>query len=255
MIKKLVKKIVGINNVMYIQSFFLPESEKEMMKKRRAFYSQFLKTGDTYYDIGANFGNRIQPIIDMGLKIVAVEPQIECQKYLKCKFGKKISIVPFGLGAAEDVKTMYISDLNTISTFSKDFITSTQKSGRFSRYKWSRERQIRLTTFDKLIKEYGIPRFAKIDVEGFEHEVLKGLTQPIETISIEYAVPEQSDNAVQCLKRICEISGNKIRCNYSIGGSMEWALKEWLTPDQMIAEINSERFIKTGFGDIYFQYK
>ena len=35
------------------------------------------------------------------------------------------------------------------------------------------------TTLDELIAAYGIPAFVKIDVEGMEHEVLAGLSQPV----------------------------------------------------------------------------
>ncbi len=254
MIKKLLLNTVGISNIMYLRSLFISQKEKEMIEKRKNFYLQFLNSGDTYYDVGANYGNRIYPIINSGINIIAVEPQYECLKYLKRKFGNKIKLVPMGLGPKVEEKTMFISDAHTISTFSEDFIESTKKSGRFSMYNWNVKRQIKMTTLDNLIAEFGLPRFIKIDVEGFEIEVLKGLTHPIDTISYEYAVPEQTDKAVLCLQRIMEISNNKVSCNYSIGESMKWALTEWLTPEQMIAEITSQKFTDTGFGDIYIKY-
>ncbi len=156
-----------------------------------------------------------------------------------------------GLGPKVEEKTMFISDAHTISTFSEDFISTTQNSGRFRQYNWNVKRQIKMTTLDNLISKFGLPQFIKIDVEGFEIEVLEGLTKAINTISYEYAVPEQTDNAVLCLQRIMEISDNKVSCNYSIGESMKWALTEWRTPEQMIAEIKSQKFTDKGFGYIY----
>lgn len=253
--KKLIKKAIGSDNVVYLRSFFLSKKEKDLLLKRKLFYSQFLKKGDLYFDVGANYGNRIQPVIDIGLKIIAIEPQSKCINYLKKRYGNKITIVPKGLGSKEEVKTMFISNTSTISSFSQDWITSTKESGRFNQYEWNEERQIDMTTLDNLIDEFGLPRFIKIDVEGYELEVLKGLTKPVQMISFEYTVPEQTDRAIQCLQRIMDITGNHITCNYSIAERMEWALKEWLTPEQMLLELKSERFIKSGgFGDMYVNY-
>jgi FkbM family methyltransferase len=232
---------------------FILSKRKRFKHKRRLFYSQFLSKGDLYFDVGANYGNRIEPVIDLGINIIAVEPQQECIDSLQKQFGNRITIVPMGLGEREEEKTMYISDANTISTFSEEWISSTQQSGRFSHHNWNEQRRIKMTTLDNLISRYGVPRFIKIDVEGFETEVLKGLSTPVEIISFEYAVPEQTGRAIECLQRINDISGGKILCNYSVGESMKWALKKWLSADEMLAEIKSERFTKSDFGDIYIK--
>jgi hypothetical protein len=43
-----------------------------------------------------------------------------------------------------------------------------------------------MVTLDGLIARYGVPRYIKIDVEGFEIEVLAGLSQPVPLISVEF---------------------------------------------------------------------
>lgn len=205
-----------------------------------------------YFDVGANFGNRIEPIINKDLKIVAVEPQKECIDFLKEKYGSRITIVPKGLGEKVETRTMYISDANTLTSFSKEFINKTQESGRFSQYNWREEQEIEITTLDKLIEIYGVPKFIKIDVEGFEFEVLKGLSHSVDYISFEYAVPEMKDSILNCVNRIDEISKNKeVFFNYSIGETMEWSLNNWLSATEMRAEISGDRFLNSEFGDIY----
>ena len=65
------------------------EMKSEEFKKRKRFYSQFLNQGNIYFDIGANYGNRIAPITTLKLKrIVAVEPQQYCCDHLKISIKK-----------------------------------------------------------------------------------------------------------------------------------------------------------------------
>jgi hypothetical protein len=104
-----------------------------------------------------------------------------------------------------------------------------------------------------LIEEFGVPQFIKIDVEGYELKVLKGLTQPVEMISFEYTTPECTAQCIECIKRIKDISQDKILCNYSIEESMKWALPEWVSSKDMIAQITSNTVFGGRFGDIYIK--
>lgn len=251
MLKELAVRLLGNNNARLLHAYFRSNPEKELIRKRKAFYAQFLSSGDTYYDVGANYGNRIEPVMDMGVKVVAIEPQKECLSFLKRKYGNKIALVPYGLGEKEEEKTIYISNVHTISSFSKDWIEATQNSGRFSQYTWDKQRKVPMTTLDNLIRNYGKPRFMKIDVEGFELEVLKGLSVPVHMISFEYTVPERTEAAAACIRRLVDISGDAVMFNYSVGESMEWAMNRWISSEEMLVEIAKEAFISTGFGDIY----
>jgi len=234
------------------KTVFKTKEEKELNKKRRRFYLQFLKSGDVYYDVGANYGNRIEPIINEGIKIIAVEPQAQCIDHLKSNYGDKITVIPNGLAESKGVRTMFISNAHTISSFSRSWIKSTQESGRFSDYNWNKEEVIEMETLDNLISRYGNPQFVKIDVEGYEYEVLKGLSHPIKVLSFEYTTPERKSSIIDCINRIVEIGKqNEVLFNYSIGESMEWTLDEWISAEKMKAEIKFEKFTKSGFGDIY----
>ncbi len=241
-----------ISTLKKIKQFFfpyIPSESIETQRKREAFYSQFVKSNDLVFDVGANIGNRTQPMLNIGAKIVAIEPQEKCYQILEKKFGSQIEIIKMGLGEKEESKDFYIADAHTISSFSTEWIESVKKS-RFKDYKWSEPIKIKMTTLDHLISNYGTPKFIKIDVEGFEYEVLKGLTQPIDIISFEYTVPEQTQNIFNCLNQIEKYNRN-IECNFSTAESMEFSLIEWLSIDEFKNLIKSSEFISTGFGDLY----
>jgi len=253
--KKIIAKIKGYK-LRYFQSKEQKKKTRqniEDINKRKLFYSSFIEKNDLCFDVGANKGNRISPLLEIGAKIVAIEPQESCYKYLKDKFGKDIEIVTKGLGESECVKDFHISNASVISSFSDEWINSV-KDGRFKDYNWNKVTKVEVTTLDILIEKYGLPKFIKIDVEGYELEVLKGLTKPIKIISFEYTVPEQINKVIECIEQI-EINDTNIECNYSIGESMLLASLNWHTVEEMKKFIITKEFIKTGFGDVYVRIK
>ena len=227
------------------------EENRPEFIKRKNFYAQFLRKGDTYFDIGANYGNRISPIIklEVGL-IIAVEPQEACCIYLKETF-KGITVLQNGVGAVAETKTFYVSSDSVLSSFSQDFIDKTGDT-RFVGNTWNETKQIEIITLDSIIEKYGTPDFVKVDVEGFEPEVFKGLSKPLKVVSFEYTVPELSDNLFPVIEKLNSL-GN-CTFNYSIGESMELHLKVWVSFESIKNILETSSFIATGFGDVYVKY-
>lgn len=252
-IKRIITKVGGrrtYSTILEAKNFFSNLFfGKQMFNRRKAFYSSFIKENDLCYDVGANVGNRVAIFLDLGAKVIAIEPQSKCAGILTEKFKNRIEIVQKGLGAKEEIKHFYISSNSTLSTFDADWIEEV-KENRFEGNSWNEVQTIPVTTLDKIIEKHGIPHFIKIDVEGFELEVLKGLNTAVNFISIEYAMPERLNNTVACLQKLKTLSGSS-KCNYSIGESMKWALAEWLPIEEMITHINTPAFLATNFGDIY----
>jgi FkbM family methyltransferase len=227
------------------------QESAEVLQARKLFYSQFLKNGELCFDVGANVGNRIEPMLQIGAKVVAVEPQKKCYETLQKKFGDSITIVTKGLSDKEEIKEFYISDSTTISSFSKEWIDKVKET-RFKYYAWNKVEKVEMTTLDNLIQQYGLPAFIKIDVEGYELEVLSGLTKKVKFISFEYTVPEQTDKAIACLEKLITINP-ELTGNFSVGESMKLEKKVWMKAPEMLTFINSKEFTDTGFGDIYIQ--
>ena len=100
-----------------------------------------------------------------------------------------------------------------------------EKQKRFKNEQWNQTEQIEITTLENVISKFGIPAFIKIDVEGFELEVLKGLKTPVKNISFEYTVPEQLNKVLECIEQVNTISSQYLY-NYSIGEEMKLVLKQ-----------------------------
>jgi len=235
----------------YVTSIRMSVDNRGLTKKRLSFYSNFVKEGDLCFDIGANYGNRVDIFLSLGGKVIAVEPQEECVEYLKKKYGDKIYIEQKGAGAEACIKDFYVCDASVLSSFSEDFKTD----GVWSRrdFKLKDIRRIEIVTLDSLIAKYGIPSFTKIDVEGFEPEVLKGLSQKTKTLSFEYTTSETNENLMKCINHLLKIS-DSIMFNLSMEESMELFSEKWYDKDSFMNFINSDAFIKTAGGDIYVKF-
>lgn len=250
MIKAAVKKIIPFYLRYYLRHKLFPSSVAQDIGMRKNFYSWFIKEGDWVFDVGANYGNRIKAFLQLKANVVAVEPQESCYKFLRLMFGKKIHLVTKGLGAKEETRNFFIADSSTVSTFSEEYIKAVKESGRFANNNWNKTAEIQMTTLDNLISQYGVPAFIKIDVEGFEKEVLSGLHQKIKALSFEYCVPEQINEALACI-HLLAVSNPGMKFNFSVGETMKFELDNWANSSQMIELMKSDRFMHTGFGDVY----
>ena len=211
-------------------------------------YRKFIKHGDLAFDIGAHIGDRIASFRRLGAKVVAVEPQPPFAFTLGVLYGRdsNVTIERTAVGRTiGEVRLMVNTDNPTITTASNAFIHAAQDAAGWQGQNWDKSIRVPMTTLDALIENHGTPAFIKIDVEGYEEEVLMGLTQPIGALSFEFTTI-QRDVARACVDR-CVALG-LTRFNAAIGESQalgDWrsaeAIGQWL--DGLPHEANS--------GDIY----
>lgn len=214
------------------------------------FYSQFIKKGDLVFDIGANVGDKTDLFLKLGAKVIAVEPQESCWRLLKHRFkDKNVTVITSALSFKEGKVTMFTDKSPTISSISQDWISTVKKNGRFSNsHKWAGKVTADTTTLDELIAQYGKPAFCKIDVEGAELEVLKGLTQPISAISFEF-ISEQAEVAINCTEYLSKLSQSQF--NYYMGETMSFEMQNWVDSDEIKTIILKMTKELKNSGDIY----
>ena len=222
----------------FIKSYFKRNKSHDVLK--------LLNSGDLFFDIGAHLGEKSKKILDKNLTIVMLEPLPQCVKQLRESFKniKNVQILEKAVGrTVGNMKLEVNSKIPTISTMAKHW-----KNGRFSNQEWDQKISVEVTTLDRLIKIYGLPNYIKIDVEGFELDVILGLSQKAGIISFEFT-SEFLDQSVKCLNHLEKIGYNKF--NFSIGESRKF-YTEWSNTENLISKLKNEsKNNKLLWGDIY----
>jgi len=97
-------------------------------------------------------------------------------------------------------------------------------------------REVETTTLESLIETYGRPFFVKIDVEGHEPSVLRGLRRTVPFVSFEVNLPEFRQEARQCIDLLAGQSSEG-SFNYSGDCVRGLALAEWLPAAAFLQEL------------------
>lgn len=253
-IKLYYQKLFKIFDLLNIRSYFVNSIiflwKIKYYFNRMTFFSQFIRRGDLCFDIGANIGDKTRIFLMLGAKVVSVEPQITCLKKLYEIFGnnKNVIIVNKAIGEKERYGDLQICDnYHTLSTLSKDWTTKSKYSKKFT---WTETQRVKIITLDTLIKSYGLAKFCKIDVEGFEANVIKGLNQIIHILCFEFH-KEFLNELKKCIDHLESLGTPKF--NFVLGEGTELHLSEWVNSDNLYNILNSIKKEEL-WGDIFVKF-
>jgi FkbM family methyltransferase len=142
-------------------------------------FKHFESKDKNFWDIGTNYG--FYPWIflnhNMFNKVYCFEPNIRLVKTLKLTFhnsAEKVLINNCGIGAKSDKLSFKVNPRESdLGSFAKEIDATT-----------SEEVLIDVRTIDSFRQAFGKPDMIKIDVEGFEEEVIRGY----ENLNVDYPI-------------------------------------------------------------------
>ena len=168
-------------------------NEKKLLKKN------IKKREIVYVDIGTNVGNYVE-FVNKIFKIKTLycfEPQIDLIKNLEeITYVKKKFIYPFALSNVEKIKNFYQYDIASQSSFHK------QVNNYNSLQKVRKIHKIKTSTFDKVFNKDLKIDFCKVDAQGEDYNILKGMEKNLKKGNIKILKVEV------CFTRMYEKTGS-----------------------------------------------
>jgi FkbM family methyltransferase len=134
-----------------------------------------------------------------GARVVAIDPQPSCIQELRARFrgDRRVRIEPVGLGENEGTRNFYISARSGTSSF----IETWEPRHHIGTL------EVPIKTIENLITAHGVPRYIKIDVEGFELQVVTPLNTKVDLLSFEYHVMPQIPDDMAIKSKIIDLLG------------------------------------------------
>lgn len=222
--------------------------DRQLIERRREeveFYRRTLKglrKGDMIFDVGANQGYKTDIFLRLGAQVIAIEPDEQNQAVLEQRFStyrlikKPVVIVRSAVADRNGSQTMWIDEPGSAkNTLNPKWVETLRGDPRrFGKsLAFGGEKKIQTVTLEDLFVSHGRPFYIKIDVEGFEVSVLRGLQTSVPYISFEVNLPEFRSEAVECIELLEQVAANG-QYSYSSDCSKGLALEGWLDKEDFL---------------------
>jgi FkbM family methyltransferase len=209
-------------------------------KQARAFFAQLARPGELVFDVGASRGHVAETLEEIGCEVLAVEPNPELVEVMRRHYA--FQVIEAAVGDQVGEATLHIGDWEGLSTLSDEWRRVAPQDRT-----WLKTITVAVTTLDALIDEFGTPSFVKIDVEGYEPQVLAGLSRPLRNVMFEYQLAgfHLTEQALDELERM----GDYL-FSYTVGEERRLHIP-WCKRVELVPALDSVRAREPhGYGDL-----
>ena len=163
---------------------------------------------------------------NLGARVLAVEPLAQCASAIAANAqaaSLDVRVEQCAVGARMGVVELAVcSRALDISSASPEWIAAMERAG-LARGPWDERVVVSVSTLDALIARHGSPSFIKVDVEGYEAEVLEGLSRRVDAISLE-THKATHDISLACLERLRDLGFDR----FAISAGHSAQLSPWM---------------------------
>lgn len=218
--------------------------------RMKGFYGQFFQRGELVFDIGANVGNYSETFSTLGATVVAVEPNpFCCQSLCRLARARDIRVERCAVGASAGTASLRVCDQNVLCTLSDEWFQQIENSSIHRGAHWVEQIEVPVVTLDSLAERYGVPAFVKIDVEGYEENVIDGMSFDPKFLSFEFN-DLLREVAIHCVEKL---GRRGYEFNPIAGLEFEFQFPNWKTGQQTLEWLASYKG-KEEFGDIFARH-
>jgi FkbM family methyltransferase len=237
----------------WIYDLYWSLADKKIIEDRQEeidFYRNLLdgfRKGDLIFDVGANLGYKADIFMRLGAMVVSVEPDETSQEILKQKFlkyrlkRKRFAMVSKAVSEKSSIQRMWIDTPGgAMNTLSQKWAETLRDDDRRFGHKlnFGHWKEVETISMEQLIAEQGLPFFVKIDTEGHELSVLRGMKRPVPYLSFEVNLPEFRPEGLECIQVLGRLASEG-KFNYARDCRQGLILKQWVTKEEFSVVLDS----------------